>query len=161
LSVSAALGGEGSGLGGALGAELDVSRHFGLRAEVALRSGHIEQLEATSLAVDLGPGVAWRSGDGQVGHPFALALRLGGFVRYQDVIRPAAGGRESESHARWLPGIALAASGLWWFSSDVALVASAGVRGLLGKTDLLVQQRPVATLTPLALVLEIGLCAGF
>jgi hypothetical protein len=158
-----ALGGEGTGLGGALGGQYRMSDHLALRAGAALRFGHLEALEAHVTTVDLGPGLVWRSNDPEPRprQRFALALRFDGLARLNAVRRPAHGMVAAESQARFVPAVGMGIEGMIALTRVLGLFADAGADVTLGETEVVVRGRQVAAFAPVGLAFELGARARF
>ena len=155
------VGGEGTAVGGELGGQYRLGEHFSLRLAAALRVGHLEQLEARALTLDLAPGLSWRSGDTGPAQAWGLALSLAAVARLQSVRRAPIGSTAPESHGRWLPGVGVGLEVNYALNHEAALFVSSGLRALLGETDLFLRGRHVASFAPLELGLGLGARFGF
>jgi hypothetical protein len=153
-----AIGGEGTSAGGALGAQYRLGEHFSLCAAAALRWGHIEELEARLVAIDFGPGLAWRSGDVS---RWGLQLRLDAIARIESVRRDSEGSQPHESHGRVVPAVGVGAELTFALNPDVALLANTSMRAVLGETDLILRGSQVAAFAPVELGLGLGARAYF
>jgi hypothetical protein len=151
-----AISGEGTSAGGALGAQYRLNDHFSLCAGAALRLGHIEALEARMVAIDFGPGLAWRSGDLDPGRRWALQLRLDAFARLESVRRDAERSRMAESHGRFVPGIGVGVELTFALSRAVAVLANTSAHAVLGRTDVLLRGSQVAAFAPIELGIALG-----
>jgi hypothetical protein len=151
-----ALSGEGTSIGGALGAEYRLGEHFALCLGAALRIGHVEALEARMVAIDLGPGLAWRTGDLDAGRRWGLQVQLAGFARLQSLRREAERSETHESHGRWVPGAAVGVELTYALTPDIALLANTRLNAVLGQTDVFLRNREVAEFAPIELGLGLG-----
>jgi hypothetical protein len=158
-NAALALGGTGDHFGGALGVELALGAHFGLRADLGLGLGAIDVIDARSVVLDLAPGIAWLSNREPEVAPLALELRLSLGAHYLAVVRPAEAGFPAEQRARFLPAARLLVGGLWWFSREFALLANVGVDGAMGETEIVRMGTRISTLEPFALSMQLGVRA--
>jgi hypothetical protein len=154
-----ALGGAGDGFGGTLGVQVELSPRLALRADLGARAGHFERLEADILALDVAPGVAWRLLDRPWHQPIAVELRLAFMARYQSITREEGAVDGAESRGRWLPGARAGVAGLWWFSSEWALLATASLDSVSDETWIRRNGVRAAQVQPLALLMQLGVRA--
>ncbi len=86
---------------------------------------------------------------------FELALQAEGVASHEAVSRTDARG-DDQGRSRWIPGAQLSAVGGYWVLPQLALVAALGSQVTFGSTDVVVQGRTAATLSPYRATFELG-----
>jgi hypothetical protein len=158
---AAAVAGTGSGFGGSLAGRWYFTPHVGMRAAVALHAGEVESAESSSLFLETAMGVAWRAETHARPHAIDLGARTDLILGRQQLSHISAVDHVKESQARWVPGADLVVEGSWSLSEGAAVVAGAGAQAWLGKTDVFLRGQEVATVAPIAMLLEMGIRARF
>jgi hypothetical protein len=156
-----ALGGSGSGVGGALGLRWHPGKRIGLRAGAQARFGEVPSAQAAARDYAVSAGVALSVLAPRDERRFALALRLEGLLLYQSLSHLSDDDVSPVRRARLLPGATALAEGQWAISPTLALALGAGGEIVFGTTDVFVRQQKVAELAPVRLVVQGGLVARF
>lgn len=154
------LGGAGGGFGAMIAGTLQPRAPWSIRVAVSPRFGDIPEAQATTLTVVTGLGVALQLGAQRPG-TFGFGARLdllAGFVR---VTHFSADDPVPDHQSRWLPGFDAAIEGLIRVTPGFAVVLASGIEGFWGSTDVYVRGQPVATMSPLRLLGEVGIRARF
>lgn len=154
--VEAAGPGTGSGFGAYAGLERRALRWFGIGGAAHARFGSIQEAQASTRLLALGPELSLRAipiGRGWLG------LRANLTLSYLWVSHLSDDDVQPDNQTRWLPGAELAVHGGFPVAPAVAIFADAGATGLLGQTELEVRHRVVATWPWLSGLLRLGIQA--
>ena len=156
-----ALGGSGSGVGGAIGVRRFPTRRVGWRVGAGARFGEVASAQAASLTVSGAAGLVVsvvRPGDTE---RFGLALRADALLLYESLSHLSSDDSETVRQGRFLPGGALTVEGHWSLSPTLAILLAAGAEVAFGRTDVFVRQAEVAHLAPVRATVQAGLVARF
>jgi hypothetical protein len=156
-----ALGGAGSGVGGAIGLRWLPTRRLGGRVGVRARFGEVGEAQAASLALSIAAGGVLSIIEAAEGRRFGLAMRLDALLLYESLSHLSADDPEPVRRGRLLPGAALLAEAHWSLSPTLALLLAAGPEVAFGRTRVLVRQAEVAELAPIRVAVQGGLVARF
>jgi hypothetical protein len=157
-SASAGLDGIGGGIGG--GARVGWATAGRLRLEIGLlaRGGEIGPAEAVVTTAALAGGAAVAIARGRRGE---LSIRGEARAALQLASRASTSTGSTMRQMRWVPGGAAAIEGAVWLTRGLALLMAAGVEVDAGHTDVVVQDRKVATLAAARAIGELGLRMRF
>jgi len=156
-----ALGGFGSGAGGAIGLRWQPGSRFGFRVGVQARFGEVGVAEATATDLGAAAGVVLFLIPPADERRFALALRADAILLFESLSHLSPDDAEAVRGSHLLPGAAGLVEGHFAVSSTLALVAGAGPEIAFGRTDVFVHQEKVAEIAPFRLVVTGGLVARF
>jgi len=156
-----ALGGSGSGVGGALGLRWHPTPRLVLRVGAQARFGELASAQATTRDFAAAAGLVLYAIAPREDRRFGLAFRAEGLLLYQSLSHLSDDDVAAVRHARLLPGALALAEAQWAASSTLALVLGAGPEIIFGTTDVFVHQQKVAELAPFRLVVQGGLVARF
>jgi hypothetical protein len=151
------IGGDASGIGGALAAQWYLGPRFSLRLGGAVRSGDVAEAQATSLEIAGGPGVAWRSHTPSLAYPLGFSLRADLLVVRHALSRAG----DASRPARWVPAAGLMLDVSWLLAARTAFFAAMGPEMAFGATDVVVHGERVATIPLLRGIAELGLRVRF
>jgi len=156
-----AIGGAGSGAGGAIGLRWQPRARFGLRVGLHARFGEVGSAQAAAIDVAAGAGVILFLVPPSEERRTALALRADALLLYQSLSHLSSDDVEAVRGARLLPGARAVIEGQLAVSPTLSLILGAGPEVAFGTTDVFVHQEKVTELPPLRLVVEGGLVARF
>jgi len=156
-----AIGGAGSGAGGAIGLRWQPGARFGLRVGLHARFGEVGSAQAAAIDVAAGAGVILFLMPPSEERRTALALRADALLLYQSLSHLSSDDVEAVRGARLLPGARAVVEGQLAVSPTLSLILGAGPEVAFGTTDVFVHQEKVTELPPLRLVVEGGLVARF
>jgi hypothetical protein len=151
------IGGDASGIGGALAGQWYLGPRFSLRLGGAVRSGDVAQAQATSLEIAGGPGVAWRSHTPSLAYPLGFSLRADLLVVRHALSRSG----DASRPARFIPAADLMLDVSWLLAERTAFFAAMGPEVAFGATDVVVRGERVATIPLLRGIAELGLRVRF
>ncbi len=155
VAASGSLGGDASGIGGALALRWDFAPKLSLRVAGGLRSGSVTAADADSLIFDAGAGLVWRAVRATSTSGFGVAVRADALAIQYRLSRDT-------SHATlWLPGADLALEGSFLFAERMALFAAIGGEVAFGATDVFLHSEQVTTISPLRGIAEAGIRVHF
>lgn len=157
---SAGIGGSGGGVGSDLTGRWRLLSAFSLCMGGGLRFGEIADAQASTTALRLKTGVAWRTLRTAGERPVTLGLRSDLLATLQFVSRTLSVGRESGG-SRWMPGADLLVEGAWYFTPATAFVGAVGGEVAFGTTRVFVGDVERATIPNLRMVGEVGVRARF
>jgi hypothetical protein len=156
VGVEAAGPGTGSGFGAYAGLERRALPWLGLGGAAHARFGSIQEAQASTRLVALGPELSLRPI--QIRRAW-LGVRASFTLSYLWVSHLSEDDERPDSQVRWLPGAELAAHGAFQVAPAVAIFADAGATGLLGETEFEVRHRVVAVWPWLSGLVRLGIRA--
>ena len=156
-----ALGGAGSGFGGAVGVRWYAGRRLGLRAGAQARFGEVASAQATALDLAAAAGLMLAVIPPSDERRFGLAVRADALLLYQSLTHLSEDDVAPVHSGRVLPGAAALLEGQWAVSPTLALLLGGGAEVAFGRTEVFVHQQKVAELAPLRLIVQGGLVARF
>jgi hypothetical protein len=156
-----AVGGAGSGIGGAIGLRWQPGPRIGLRVGIQARFGEIAVAEATATGLGATAGAVLFVIPPADQRRFALALRADAILLYESLSHLSPDDAEAVRGAHLLPGADALLEGQLAISPTLALVAAAGSEIAFGRTDVFVHQAKVAEIPPFRVVVTGGLVARF
>src|SRR5581483_2899750 len=142
-----AIGGSGSGAGGALGLRWQALRRVGLRLGVAGRFGQIGQAHATMMTFSAAGGVIASVLEPRPDRRLALALRADALLLYETLSHFSSDDDQPVRQGRLVPG--------------ATVLLAAGPEVVFGTTRVFVHDAEVTTLAPVRAVVLGGLTAAF
>jgi hypothetical protein len=159
-SGALAVGGEGAGVGGGLGARLVPSERWGLHLGARARFGSIARAQSSSLELGAAAGafVSLLSG---AAHAPDLDLRLDALLLWESLTHFSADDPTPVRQARFLPGAATALELAWPRGAPTAFHLAAGIEVAAGRTDVVVHRVKVTDLSPWRAVAELGFRTRF
>jgi hypothetical protein len=156
-----ALGGSGSGMGGAAGVRWSLGRRLALRVGARGRFGHVGQAQASSSALAISAGALLAPLPADQNQRLGFAVRAEAMLLIESLTHLSSDDPEPVRQGHVLPGMCLLAEGFVRISPSVGLFAAAGPELAFGRTDVYVGPNRVAELAPLRLVVQAGLLAQF
>jgi hypothetical protein len=156
-----AVGGDGSGAGGAIGLRWQRRSRIGLRVGVQGRLGEVPSAQATVTDVAAAAGLVLYVVPPADERHFALAVRVDALLLYEVLSHLSSDDVDSVRGWHLLPGASFLVEGQLAISPTLALVLAAGPEVAFGRTDVFVHQRKVAELAPFRVVVAGGLVARF
>jgi hypothetical protein len=156
-----AIGGGGTGAGGAIGLRWQHGSRFGLRIGVRGRFGEVRNAEATVTDLAAAAGLIAFMVPPADERRFALALRADVLLLYELLSHLSPDDVEAVRRGHLLPGASVLVEGQLAISPTVAVLLAAGPEVAFGRTDVFVHQEKVADVAPFRLVVEGGLVARF
>jgi hypothetical protein len=156
-----AVGGAGSGAGGAVGLRWQPGSRYGLRVGAHARFGEVGVAQAAAMDLAASAGVILFLVPQSAERRMALALRADALLLYESLTHLSSDDIEPVRGSHLLPGARALIEGQLQLSPTLSLVLSGGLEVAFGRTDIFVHQEKVAELPPLRLVVEGGLVARF
>src|SRR5581483_604065 len=147
-----AIGGSGSGAGGALGLRWQALRRVGLRLGVAGRFGQIGQAHATMMTFSAAGGVIASVLEPRPDRRLALALRADALLLYETLSHFSSDNDQPVRQGRLVPGATVMAELRWSLGTAAALLLAAGPEVVFGTTRVFVHDAEVTTLAPVRAV---------
>jgi hypothetical protein len=156
-----AIGGSGTGTGGAIGARWRPGARIALRIGMQARFGEIGVAQAAATELAAAAGVVLFVVPPAEQRRFALALRADALLLYESLSHLSSDDAEAVRSAHVLPGAAALVEGQLAVSPTLSLALGAGTEVAFGRTDVFVHQMKVAEIAPFRLVVTGGLVARF
>ena len=156
-----AIGGAGSGLGGAIGLRWQPRPRIALRIGGQARFGEVSTAQATLTDLAGAAGLVVFVAPPTDDRRFALALRADALLIYDLLSHLSPDDPEPVRGGHLLPGARALLEGQLAISPTVGLILAAGPEIAFGKTDVFVHQQDVASLARVHVVVEGGLLAHF
>jgi hypothetical protein len=156
-----AVGGAGSGAGGAVGLRWQPGSRLGLRVGVHARFGEVGVAQAAAMNLAAGAGLVLFLVPSSDERRIAVALRADALWLYESLSHLSSDDIEPVRGSRLLPGARALLEGQLALSPTLSLVVAGGPEVAFGRTDIFVRQEKVAELPPLRLAVEGGLVARF
>jgi hypothetical protein len=155
LAAVGSLGGDATGLGGALSARWDFAPALSVRLAGGVRAGEVGAADASSTIWSGALGLVWRALPTTTTRSLGLALRADGLALQYRLSR-------ASSHATlWLPGADLALEGSWMFARPLALFAAVGGEVAFGAPEVFLFSNQVTTISPVRGLGEAGIRVHF
>jgi hypothetical protein len=148
--------GNADGLGGAFALRRAVVPWLALRAELAGRTGVVQNAEATSLFFHGGLGVCLSPFGNAPSRRADLAARIDVALFYESLGHLSSDDRERVRRSRFVPGGDLVLEGSLRLLSSAALVLGVGAELAFGRTDVYVHGARVTVVPPLRFVGSLG-----
>ncbi|HEY7376432.1 MAG TPA: hypothetical protein VIF57_30010, partial [Polyangia bacterium] len=156
-----AMGGAGSGAGGAIGLRWQPGSRIGWRVGFQGRFGDLHAAQATVTDLAVAAGLIVHLVPPADERRFALALRADALLLYELLTHLSSDDPEPVRAGHLLPGASFLVEGQLAIGPAVALVLAAGPEVAFGRTDVFVHQQKVDDLAPLRVVVSGGLLARF
>jgi hypothetical protein len=156
-----AIGGAGSGMGGAIGLRWQPRSRLALRIGVEGRFGEVPSAQATMTELAGAAGLILFVAPPADERRFAVALRVDALLLYELLSHLSSDDPKQVRSGHLLPGARALLEGQLAISPTVGLLLAAGPELAFGKTDVFVHQQQVAELAPFRVVVEGGLIARF
>jgi hypothetical protein len=156
-----AIGGAGSGVGGAIGLRWQPRSRLALRIGVQGRFGEVASAQATLTELAGSAGLVVFVVPPADDRRFAVALRVDALLLYELLSHLSSDDPEQVRIGHLLPGARALLEGQLAISPTVGLTLAAGPEIAFGKTDVFVHQQQVADLAPFRVVVAGGLIARF
>jgi len=156
-----AIGGAGSGAGGAIGLRWQPGPRIGWRVGLQGRFGDLHGAQATVTDLAAAAGLIVYLLPPADERRFALALRADALLLYELLTHLSSDDPEPVRAGHLLPGGSFLVEGELAIGPAVALLLAAGPEVAFGRTDVFVHQQNVDHLAPLRVVVAGGLVARF
>ena len=156
-----ALGGAGSGVGGALGVRWHPGGRLGLRVGAQARFGEVETAQATALEITGAAGLVAFVLPPSEERRLGIAIRADALLLCESLSHLSADDPDPVDRWRLLPGADALVEAQWAVSPTLALLLGGGAEVAAGRTEVFVHQQKVAELVPFRLVVQGGLVARF
>jgi len=153
---STGIEGTAAGTGGSLDAELFLGSAPSLRAGLAVRTGDVPGLSGGDLTTVVRAGFTLWPVAPSAGGGVTVGVRVDGLALHHDLSHHADDGAMTRQ-GRWLPGMDVLVELGVRIDRAVYLVGAAGGEIAFGATDVLVDNRTVASIPALRGVAELGL----
>jgi hypothetical protein len=153
-AVMGSLGGNATGIGGAVSGRWDFAQHFSLRLGAAARAGQVPAAGASTLILYGAVGLVWRALEATDKTGLGLSARVDFLGMRDQVDRPSTDGGASQA-SLILPGADVALEASWLFRW-VSVFVSIGAEGAFGATPVYVHSERIATIPPVRGVTELG-----
>lgn len=158
--ATTAVGGYGGGLGGTFAFRVPLLGAVGARVALGARGGEVRPAQATSRVFVGAVGLTWQPWlDSR--RRWAAGARVDALVLNHQLSHFSDDDPESVPLSRFVPGFDAAIEAAFRFSDRALLVAAVGPEVALGKTEIIVRGREVATLSPVRIFGEMGVRVSF
>jgi|CZKU01.1.fsa_nt_gi hypothetical protein len=161
LAIGAAEIGGTSAIGGGVAVDWFPVPSISLRLGASERSGSLDAAEASLLAFTAASGVAFHPWRASRSRPIDLSVRGDYLLVRQSATHFDSDDPSPATQSRWLSGVDAFVDAGWLFSSDVAAVVGLGLEDVLAATYVNVRQVRKATIPPVRVVAEFGVCLRF
>ena len=156
-----ALGGVGSGAGGAVGVRWLRYRRVGFRIGGRARFGEVAEAQAALMTFAASAGAMLSLREPGDGRRLGVSLRADALLLYESLSHLSSDDPEAVRRGRLLPGAALLAEARWSLSPAVALLLAIGPEVAFGTTRVFVRDSEVAELARLRVTIQAGLVASY
>jgi len=156
-----AVGGAGSGLGGALGLGRRMTDRLDWRIGVRARYGEVGSAQASVLSAGLAAGLGLTVRRAAERQALELDLRLDGLLLYEALFHFSPDDADQVQKGRLVPGASLTAGARYLLGPGAAIFLGVGPEVAFGRTDVLVHLQKVAELVPLRVSIQGGLRMTF
>jgi hypothetical protein len=158
--ATSAIAGYGGGLGGVFAFRLPLAGAVGARLALGARGGEVGPAQATSRVISGAVGLTWQPWlDAR--RRWAAGLRLDAVLLHHELTHLSDDDPESVPLSRFVPGFDAALEGAFRFADQALVVLAVGSEVAFGKTDIVVRQHEVATLSPVRVFGEMGVRVSF
>jgi hypothetical protein len=158
--ATTAVSGYGGGIGGTFALRLPLVGALGGRVAMGARAGEVAPAQATSRVLSGAVGVTWQPWL-DTRQRWAVGARVDALLLHHHLSHLSADDPDPVSLSRFVPGVDAALEGAWRFADRALIVAAFGSEAALGRTDVFVQGREVASLPPVRLFSEAGIRVSF
>jgi len=156
-----AVGGAGSGWGGALGLGRRLTDRLDWRVGARARFGEVAQADASILSAGLAAGLGFTVRRAAERERLELDLRLDALLLYETLSHFSSDDTDEVRRGRLLPGASLTAGARYLLGPGAAVFIGAGPEVVFGRTDVVVHLQKVAEVAPLRLSIQGGLRMTF
>ena len=156
-----AVGGAGSGVGGALGLGRRLTDRLDWRIGARARFGEVGRAQASILSAGLTAGLGFTVRRAAAGERLELDLRLDGLLLYEALSHFSPDDEDQVRKGRFLPGASLTAGMRYLLGPGAAVFLGTGPEVVFGRTDVVVHLEKVAELVPLRVSIQGGLRMTF
>ncbi|HEY8924845.1 MAG TPA: hypothetical protein VIU64_10730, partial [Polyangia bacterium] len=156
-----AVGGAGSGLGGALGLGRRLTDRLDCRLGARARFGEVGPASSSILSAGLSGGLGFTMRRATAPERLELDLRLDALLLYEALSHYSSDDVEAVRKGRIVPGASLAFGARYVLGPGAAVFLSAGPEVAFGRTDVVVHLEKVAELAPLRVSIQGGLRMTF
>lgn len=156
-----AVGGAGTGMGGALGLGRRMTDRLDWRVGVRARYGEVGAAQASVLSAGLAAGLGLTVRRAAERESFELDLRLDALLLYEALFHFSPDDADQVQEGRLVPGASVTAGARYLLGPGAAVFLGAGPEVAFGRTDVVVHLRKVAELVPLRVSIQGGLRMTF
>lgn len=156
-----AVGGAGSGWGGALGLGRRLNDRLDWRVGARARFGEVATADASILSAGLAAGLGFTLRRAAERERLELDLRLDALLLYEALSHFSSDDTAEVRRGRLLPGANLTAGARYLLGPGAAVFVGAGPEVVFGRTDVVVHLQKVAEVAPLRVSIQGGLRMTF
>ena len=151
-----AVGGAGSGFGGAVGLGRRLTDRLRWRLGARARFGDVGEAQASALSAGLAAGLGFTARRAAERERLEVDLHLNALLLYEALSHFSSDDVDRVQRGRFLPGASLAVEAVYWLAPGAGVFLGAGPEVAFGRTDVVVHLQRVAELVPL----RVSICGG-